>query len=40
MQEGTAPGELVVTFDPPARFRAVVVTPVLHTDKWRASDPG
>ncbi|MEU4152413.1 hypothetical protein [Streptomyces sp. NPDC026659] len=39
VQEGAAPGELVVTFDPPARFRAVVVTPVLHLDKWRALDP-
>ncbi|MFD8808547.1 hypothetical protein [Streptomyces sp. NPDC059597] len=39
VQEGAAPGELVVTFDPPAGFRAVVVTPVLHADKWRALDP-
>ncbi|MEU6815226.1 hypothetical protein [Streptomyces sp. NPDC046860] len=39
VQEGAAPGELVVTFDPPARFRAVVVTPVLHLDTWRALDP-
>ncbi|MEU6241255.1 hypothetical protein [Streptomyces sp. NPDC047024] len=39
VQEGAAPGELVVTFDPPDRFRAVVVTPVLHLDKWRALDP-
>ncbi|MFD9540905.1 hypothetical protein [Streptomyces sp. NPDC060022] len=33
---GDEPGELVITFRPPARFRFIVVMPLMHEDKWRA----
>ncbi|MFD2690583.1 hypothetical protein ACFS5L_37920 [Streptomyces phyllanthi] len=36
VRDGDGPGELVITFRPPARFDAVVVTPLMHADKWRA----
>lgn len=35
VHEGDKPGELVITFRPPARFGAIVVTPLIHADKWR-----
>ncbi|MBC2907622.1 hypothetical protein [Streptomyces cupreus] len=35
VHDSDKPGELVITFREPARFRAIVVTPLMHADKWR-----
>ncbi|MER7487389.1 hypothetical protein ABTY20_16055 [Streptomyces sp. NPDC126497] len=40
VRDGDGPGELVITFHAPGPFRAVVVTPVMHGDKWRALAAG
>ncbi|WP_328888194.1 hypothetical protein [Streptomyces sp. NBC_00316] len=37
---GDEPGELVITFRTPGRFRAIVVTPLVHADKWRSLTTG
>ncbi|PNV34669.1 hypothetical protein C1708_22050 [Streptomyces sp. DH-12] len=35
VRDGDEPGELVIAFRAPGPFQAVVVTPVMHADKWR-----
>ena len=35
VRAGEQPGELVITFRTPTRFRAIAVTPLLHAEKWR-----
>ncbi|MFF3559701.1 hypothetical protein ACFYXS_06645 [Streptomyces sp. NPDC002574] len=38
VRDGAEPGELSITFRSPGRFHSIVVTPVMHADKWRALD--
>lgn len=36
VRDGDDPGEVVITFCTPGRFRAIAVTPLMHADKWRS----
>ncbi|MFJ5534579.1 hypothetical protein [Streptomyces sp. NPDC093261] len=40
VRDGGEPGEVVINFRTPGRFHAIVVTPVMHADKWRALATG
>ncbi|MEW1774120.1 hypothetical protein [Streptomyces sp. NPDC086777] len=40
VQDGDEPGEVVITFRTSERFHAIVVTPVMHADKWRSLATG
>ncbi|WP_405935324.1 hypothetical protein OG338_00100 [Streptomyces sp. NBC_00726] len=39
-RDGHEPGEVVITFRTAERFHAIVVTPVMHPDKWRSLGAG
>ncbi|NEC04489.1 hypothetical protein [Streptomyces sp. SID7909] len=36
VHDGNDPGEVVIAFRASERFHAIVVTPVMHADKWRS----
>lgn len=40
VRAGHETGELVITFRTPGCFQAIVVTPSMHTDKWRSLATG
>ncbi|MDF6041559.1 hypothetical protein LRD69_05155 [Streptomyces sp. JH14] len=40
VRDGDGPGELVITFRTPGRFRAIEATPLIHVDKWRSLTTG
>lgn len=40
VRDGEEPGDVVITFRTPGRFHAIVVTPVMHADKWRVLAAG
>ncbi|MTE20096.1 hypothetical protein F0L17_13405 [Streptomyces sp. TRM43335] len=40
VRDGDEPGELVIAFRTPGPFQTIVVTPFMHSDKWRTLAAG